>query len=188
MTGQTTDGAQGSPTWREPAERLVVLAPGSGPPPGPAAPPPPAVVPSAAPPPPGAVASTGPASPPPAAIASAGARPAYAPPPPPTRPLTALEDLRQRVPVRQECAPRLALVESSASDVPRIEALPYVVGVYQAAPPAEVLATLGDLEVLFVHAWLARFDDAAHHGDDDRPGQGLPWDAPGYEPPDAATG
>ncbi|MBL7489639.1 hypothetical protein I6A60_12065 [Frankia sp. AgB1.9] len=164
MTGQTTDGAHDSPTGCEPVELLVVLAPGSGTPPGPGAPPPPVPVPPV------------------------GPRPAYAPPPPPTRPLTALEALGEVVPVHHEYAPRLVLVELPVADAPRIAALPYVVGVYEAAPPPEVLATLGDLELIFVRAWLSRLDHDAHHGDDDRTGQGLPWDAPGYEPPDAATG
>jgi hypothetical protein len=158
VTGQTAEGTQDSSTWREPVELLVVLGPGSRTPTGPAAPPPPA---------------------------SPG--PAHAPQPPPTRPLTALDALRQLVPVTQDCPPRLALVALPASAAPGLEALPYVFGVYDAAPPADVLATLGDIEMIFVGAWLARLDTAAHQGDEHRRGQGLPWDAPGYEPPDAAA-
>jgi hypothetical protein len=99
-----------------------------------------------------------------------------------------LEALRQHVRVSQECQPRLALVTVPTSAVPLLEALPFVAGVYDTPPPAEVLATLGEGELLFVRAWLTRRADPDHHGDDDRPGQGLPWDAPGYQPPDAATG
>jgi hypothetical protein len=103
--------------------------------------------------------------------------------PPP--PLTALEALRQVAPVSQDCPPRLALVPLPASAAARLADLPFVVGVYATAPPAGILAILGDAEKIFVAAWMERVDQASHPGDDQRPGEGLPWDAPGYEPPDA---
>jgi len=159
VTRQAAEGAQDMSSSDVPVELLVVLGPGGHLPSGGETPPP-----------------EGPGR----------ARPA----PPPTPPLTGLEALRGVVPVSGDCPPRLALVPLPASAVPRIEALPYVVGAYGAAPPAGVLAALGDVERLFVTAWLERVDAASGqgdggHGDDHRRGQGLPWDAPGYEPPDA---
>jgi len=155
VTGQAAEGAQDTTFSDAPVELLVVLGPGGRMPSGHEPPP---------------------------------AWPGRAPPPAP--PLTALQALRGVVPVSGDCPPRLALVPLPASAVPRLEALPYVVGAYGAAPPADVLAALGDVERLFVTAWLERVDAVSGqgdggHGDEHRRGQGLPWDAPGYQPPDA---
>jgi hypothetical protein len=153
VTGQTTDGAPHASGWRVPVELLVVLGPGTEPPPGSDVPPAPAASPSL-----------------PATVV-------------PAPPLTALDALRQVVPVSQDFPPRLALVPLPASAAHSVTVLPFVVGVYATAPPAEVLATLGDREQIFVGAWAERV--AAAEGDDPRRGPDLPWDAPGYEPPDA---
>ena len=47
-------------------------------------------------------------------------------------------------------------------------------------PPPEVLAELDPNERLFVEGWLTNRSTAKT----DRPGEGLPWDAPGMTPPD----
>ena len=47
-------------------------------------------------------------------------------------------------------------------------------------PPPEVLADLDPNERLFVEGWLTKRATAKT----DRPGEGLPWDAPGMTPPD----
>jgi hypothetical protein len=100
------------------------------------------------------------------------------------RPLTALAVLASLVPVSQAYPPRLALVSLPlAAAGPLLAGQPYIVGVYQDAPPAAVLATLDVGERIFVDAWLERVE-AARCGGRPRPGDGLSWDAPGYEPPD----
>ncbi|MBL7498508.1 hypothetical protein I6A84_44255 [Frankia sp. CNm7] len=104
-------------------------------------------------------------------------------PPPVTPPLTAIEALRQLVPVSHDCPPRLALVALPAAAAEQIAAQPYVVGVYAAAPPEAVTARLRPDEQLFVDAWLLRLDDQRQRPE--RHGEGLPWDAEGHEPPDA---
>ena len=45
--------------------------------------------------------------------------------------------------------------------------------------PTDV-AGLSEAEMLFVDVWRARLDEPAKQ----RPGDGVPWDAPGFEPPD----
>jgi hypothetical protein len=156
VTGQTTQGAES--TSDVPVELLVVLGPGT----------------------------QGLASarwPPPTRQQGGrvGATPPLGPPP-----LTAIEALSEIVPVAQAFPPRLALVDLSITAAVVVEILdqPYTVGVYDAAPPRDVLATLDEGEQLFVAAWLARVE-LARHGGVARPGEGLPWDAPGYKPPDA---
>ncbi|OHV41401.1 MULTISPECIES: hypothetical protein [Pseudofrankia] len=111
--------------------------------------------------------------------------PGTATPPPPTRPLTALEALRQLVPVTLDYPPRLALVPLPPRAAGRIAEQPYIVGVYTEAPPPAVLATLRPAERLFVDAWLLRVEDRVYRRKRHRHGEGLPWDAPGHEPPDA---
>jgi hypothetical protein len=105
-------------------------------------------------------------------------------PPPPSRPLTALDALRRYVPVTLDCPPRLGLVPLPPGEAGPIAEQPYVVGVYvEEAPPPAVMASLEPSERLFVDAWLLRVEDRLYRRKRRR-GDGLPWDAPGYEPPD----
>lgn len=87
-----------------------------------------------------------------------------------------LEELRQHAVVLQWLPPRIALVRAQAN-IPLPEA---VQGTrwYLGAVPAEVAADFTPTERLFVDAWLSRREAKT------RPGEGLPWDAPGREAPD----
>jgi xanthine dehydrogenase molybdopterin-binding subunit B len=69
-----------------------------------------------------------------------------------------------------------------AVDTARLENMPGDVQVFTAAdrPRPPDVAGLSEAETLFVDAWRSRLDRPAKV----RPGDGLPWDAPGFEPPD----
>jgi len=160
VTAGTTDGGRDWPSWDVPVELLVVLGPDTGVPAGPPA-------------------SAGPA---PGTGAPGSAAPGSTAPPP-NRPLTALEALRRLAPVTLDCPPRLALVRLPPERAGEVTGQPYVVGVYAAAPPPAVTAALRPAERLFVDAWLLRVEDRDYRKRR-RPGDRLPWDTPGYEPPD----
>ncbi len=93
----------------------------------------------------------------------------------------ALSDLRGIAQVTQLLPPRLALVRSGGA---ALAALPGVVSVHDSAA-AELPADLTENERMFVAAWQAR---SAADGPKTRSGDGLPWDAPGFEPPDSPDG
>lgn len=78
-------------------------------------------------------------------------------------------------PVIQQLPPRLAIVASPASG----QQLPQVSGATWYREGAAIDERLSAEELLFVTAWRQR------RRTKDRPGEGLPWDAPGYQPPDA---
>ncbi len=86
-----------------------------------------------------------------------------------------LEQLRQHAVVLQSLPPRIAIVR-----VPANRPLPEAPGTrwYLGAVPAEAAADFTPTERLFVDAWLSRSEPKT------RPGEGLPWDAPGREAPD----
>lgn len=82
----------------------------------------------------------------------------------------ALADLRIRGQVTQLLPPRLALVAAGA-----VAAGTPGLSVHTGERPD--LDDPTDAEQLFVDAWWER------RRGKDRPGDGLPWDAPGYRPP-----
>ncbi|MEW9873106.1 hypothetical protein [Arthrobacter sp. HS15c] len=87
-----------------------------------------------------------------------------------------LELVRQHAVVLQWLPPRIAIVL-----VPAHRALPNAVpgtSWYTGDIPADVAAGFTPAERLFVDAWLSRREAKF------RPGDGLPWDAAGKEPPD----
>jgi hypothetical protein len=93
---------------------------------------------------------------------------------------TVLSDLQALATVTQVLPPRLALVALPPAGRASIE----VPGTawYEADVPAEVFDSLSDQERLFVDAWRSRRTAKQ------RPGNHLPWDTPGFEPPDWPTG
>jgi hypothetical protein len=93
---------------------------------------------------------------------------------------TAIDALRAVVPVSGAYPPRLALVALSAETAARIAGEPYVAGVFTGTVPDEIVATLDAGERIFVAGWLARGSGSPKR----RPGDGMPWDAPGRLPPD----
>jgi hypothetical protein len=92
---------------------------------------------------------------------------------------TVLSDLRALATVTQVLPPRLALVALPPAGRTTIE----VPGTawYEVDVPADVLDRLSDQERLFIDAWRSRRTGK------ERPGNHLPWDTPGYVPPDWPT-
>jgi hypothetical protein len=86
----------------------------------------------------------------------------------------ALADLRTRGVVTQLLPPRLALVGAGARGAVELADTPGI-SVHADTPPE--LDDPTEAERLFVDAWLSR------RAGKRRPGDGLPWDAPGFQPP-----
>ncbi len=77
---------------------------------------------------------------------------------------------------------RLVVVEQSgAASDEALESVPGVAAVASGELPSEVVERLEPDERLFVSAWLRR---TTEDGRKERAGEGLPWDAPGFTPPD----
>lgn len=87
-----------------------------------------------------------------------------------------LAELRQHAVVLQWLPPRIAIVRVPATH-PLPEAVPGTCW-FTGGVPAEVAADFTPAERLFAEAWLSRREAKT------RPGEGLPWDAPGREAPD----
>jgi hypothetical protein len=79
--------------------------------------------------------------------------------------------------VVQRMPPRLAIVAADADATQALERRPEVRAVFAGDVPPEALARLDEPERTFAAAWNAR---RAPNG---RRGEGLPWDAPGFEAP-----
>jgi hypothetical protein len=89
----------------------------------------------------------------------------------------ALARLRSVSQVIQVLPPRLAFVLVDAKNMARLARIQGVLKAYDDVP-AKFPSDLTASERLFVSAWKARRQPKT------RPGEGLPWDAPGYIPPD----
>jgi hypothetical protein len=81
-------------------------------------------------------------------------------------------------------APRILVVDPGEHAPADLGREPGVLGVYERDVPADVLARLRQEEQLFVRAWAQQ----ATQEPKVRPGEGLSWDAPGFQPPDAPPG
>lgn len=94
----------------------------------------------------------------------------------------ALARLRERFRVTQVAPPRLAVVEQTPdAREPELLGTPGVVAVAGPEVPDDFRQGLNPEEALFVAAWERRMQESKS---EDRPGAGLPWDAPGFSPPD----
>lgn len=80
--------------------------------------------------------------------------------------------------VTQVLRPRLLLIRTDIKAEETAARIAGVLGVYGAAP-SKLPLDLTPEERLFISAWEARRQPKI------RPGDGLPWDAPGFVPPDA---
>ncbi len=89
-----------------------------------------------------------------------------------------LGGITQGVTVTQRLPPRLAVVTGDDDDLTALQHLPGVVAVVESSVSASARDELNPTERLFVEAWLRRQQPKV------RPGEGLPWDAPGFLPPD----
>jgi hypothetical protein len=93
----------------------------------------------------------------------------------------ALDRLASVARVTQVLLPRLALVRADAAARDAIRRIPGVIALVEEAP-ADLPPDLTPEERVFVAAWAARGAPKV------RPGEGLDWDAPGFEPPDRPAG
>ena len=92
-----------------------------------------------------------------------------------------LAQLRAVANVTQVFPPRLALVQAGPDARARAARIRGVLHV-QDDPTRELPADLTPAERIFAAAWQARQQPKT------RTGEGLPWDAPGFEPPDRPDG
>lgn len=93
----------------------------------------------------------------------------------------ALAEIEGVVPVTQKLQPRLLLIRAAPRDRRAIQRIPGVVGIFETAP-TDPLPGLSPPERVFVDAWATRSAPKI------RRGEGLHWDAPGFEPPDVPRG
>ena len=92
-----------------------------------------------------------------------------------------LARLRAVATVTQVFPPRLALVQAGPDARTRIARIQGVLHVLDNSA-RNLPADLTPAECAFAAAWQARQQPKT------RPGEGLPWDAPGFEPPDQPDG
>jgi hypothetical protein len=81
--------------------------------------------------------------------------------------------------ILQEGSPRI-LTAVRPADLDALRAGPGIRAVIERTVPADLLPTLDEGEALFVSAW----EQQPGMRNKARPGEGLPWDTPGYDPPD----
>ncbi len=89
-----------------------------------------------------------------------------------------LDRLGRSATLVQHLPPRLAIVESDEDARAALRTAPGVLGVGEPDLPDDVRARLTDTERLFVDAWVVGRQPKT------RRGEGLAWDAPGFQPPD----
>jgi hypothetical protein len=93
----------------------------------------------------------------------------------------ALDRLRGTFRVRHVASPRLVVVERTPAAVAAAEhGVDGVVAVSDGELPQALMDRLGPEEQLFAGAWASRMTGA----EKEREGEGLTWDAPGFDPPD----
>jgi hypothetical protein len=79
--------------------------------------------------------------------------------------------------------PRIVVLQVGEEAVTALRQDPALTGVYEEAVPPEVLAALRPDERLFVEGWVQQQASM----DKKRRGDGLSWDAPGFQPPGPPT-
>ena len=89
-----------------------------------------------------------------------------------------LDRLGRSVTLVQHLPPRLAVVESDDDARAALRTAPDVLGIGDPDLPDDVRGRLTDTERVFADAWVLGRRPKT------RPGDGLAWDAPGFEPPD----
>jgi hypothetical protein len=92
-------------------------------------------------------------------------------------PGSTLEAIAPAVEVRQRLPPRLAIVAADEDGLRALARSPEVLSVHTAHVPKQVLARLDEPARTFAAAWNER------RRPKQRPGDGLPWDAPGHDAP-----
>ncbi|HWN73464.1 MAG TPA: hypothetical protein VNN15_06630 [Solirubrobacterales bacterium] len=91
----------------------------------------------------------------------------------------ALEEVRQGQRVTQALSDRVfAIEEPNPQRVAELEEMPGVLLCAKGSEPSRIPPELTEEERLWIDAWGLRTEQKQ------RPGEGLSWDAPGFEPPD----
>ena len=93
------------------------------------------------------------------------------------KPGAALKAIAPAVEVRQQLPPRLAIVAADEESLRALARSPDVLSVHTAQVPEQVLSRLEAPARTFAAAWNER------RRPKERPGDGLPWDAPGHDAP-----
>jgi hypothetical protein len=96
----------------------------------------------------------------------------------------ALERLRSHFSVTQMASRQLAIVRVSPGQEREVQSVEGVQGVFERTVPENLFTHLNFSESLFVKAWTLR----NREGSKERPGEGLDWDAEGFEPPGISEG
>ncbi len=89
-----------------------------------------------------------------------------------------LDQLGRSATLVQHLPPRLAIVESDHAARAALRTAPGVLGIGEPDLPDDVREELTETERIFVDAWVVGRRPKERRGD------GLAWDAPGFEPPD----
>ena len=89
-----------------------------------------------------------------------------------------LDQLGRSATLVQHLPPRLAIVECDHAARVALRTAPGVLGIGEPDLSDDVRDELTGTERIFVDAWVVGRQRKA------RPGDGLAWDAPGFEPPD----
>jgi hypothetical protein len=92
----------------------------------------------------------------------------------------ALRRLRGSHQVTHVGSPHVVVVSVSPGEPPPSSSTPGVVAVSAGSLPPGLVERLDEGEALFVTAWASRMTGPEKR----RRGEGLPWDASGFEPPD----
>jgi hypothetical protein len=92
----------------------------------------------------------------------------------------AIDDLADAYPVTHEASWRVLVIRHGGGDFGDLAAIPGAAVVSGADVASEMLEGLDESEVLFVQAWSMRRGSSKNR----RRGEGLDWDAEGFEPPD----
>jgi hypothetical protein len=90
------------------------------------------------------------------------------------------EEISRRARVLQSAGTRLLVLDATTTDLERIRAIPEVARVLSAPAALENLPALDAGETLFLQAWQARQRQTKPTR---REGEGLDWDASGFEAP-----
>jgi len=96
----------------------------------------------------------------------------------------ALERLRAHFAVTQMASRQLAVVRVAPGQEGEVQSLEGVQGVFERIIPENLFTHLNFSESLFVKAWNLRQQEKPK----ERPGEGLDWDAEGFEPPGISDG
>jgi len=89
-----------------------------------------------------------------------------------------LSRVAELVRVTQILPPRLAIVEGDPDRLTAIQSIPGIISIFEGRVPETTLLQLDPTERLFAEAWAE-----SRRSKSDRVGDGLPWDAEGFEPP-----